>query len=121
MSGSPLFIEVPAGAVIMLTPEAAATLEAALRRCRRADRASRNLAGEIESWLERNGLATGPEIARAIGARDSAVRDVLRADKRFSRATTPVDRSNRAKLWCLASSTCAVGPGAGTSTGNEGP
>lgn len=113
-------ITLPVGATLTLTSTAAAELERALRQHRQVARPKRDLAAEIEAFLTA-GPATVPEVARAIGARDSDVRHALRTSPRFTGAPATSDRSPRAGLWMLGSGPSGVGPAAGTSTGDEGP
>jgi hypothetical protein len=119
ISDTPLSIELPAGIRLLVPPEAAAGLEAALRQHRRLGRPRRDLAADIKQFLTA-GPATVPEIARAIGARDSEVRHTLQTNERFARASAAADHSARAKPWMLASSPAGVGPAGGTSTTDEG-
>lgn len=118
MTDGALLIEVPAGTLLLLEPEAIDALEAAIRTHRQAGRPKRDLAGQIEDFLATQ-PATVPEIARAIGARDSDVRQTLQTNERFRRAPAAADHSTRAKLWEIAPSLAGVGPEDGTSRRNE--
>jgi hypothetical protein len=119
VTGAALTIALPAGATLTLPAEGFAALEAALRQHRKATQPQRDVPAEIEASL-RASPATLPEIARAIGARDSTVRQILQTDAaRFRRVPAPAGRSPRAKLWSLASSPPGVGLEAGTSAGND--
>ena len=109
---------VPAGTFVRREADAADAYETAIKNRRRADPPKRDLAEEIEAFLVTR-PATAPEIARAIGARDSDVRHTLQTNERFTRAPAAADRSTRAKPWMLASSPAGVGPADGTSTRTE--
>jgi hypothetical protein len=120
MSGSALTIELPLGTFLTLGPEAVDAFETAIREQRRVDRPKRDLAAEIEVFLSRNGAATVPEIGRALGARDSSVRQTLQTDDRFNRAPAAAGRSPRARRWSLVPGPSRPGRAGRTSKENEG-
>lgn len=60
------------------------------------------LARRAAAFLADATAATVPEFARALRVRDADVREVLRADPRFARATAVAGRSRQARPWTLA-------------------
>ena len=119
MSDDALIIELPAGALLTLPADAVAAFKASLRAQRRLATPKRDLAVEIEAFLTRRGVATVPEIARSIAARDADVRRMLEADDRFVRVSTAAGRSSKAKPWSLALVAARPVPAAGTSPSSE--
>lgn len=60
------------------------------------------LARRVAAYLADIEAATVPEMGRALRVRDEVVREALRADPRFARATAAAGRSRQARPWTLA-------------------
>lgn len=68
----------------------------------------RDLATEIESYLDEHGCATAPEIAKELRKRRETVEAILGSEARFVVASPPPGRSPKAKTYALAASLVPV-------------
>jgi hypothetical protein len=108
-----IVLEQPGGRTVTLklTTDLVTQLEGAIRAWRHTTNGQRDLITEIAAAVgARPGLTT-PEISKAIRARESDVRDVLRRNpSRFQQVHTVPRRSPRAICWILAGATSTTQP-----------